>query len=296
MSVKMSSRRDRQQVMLCAASQPARRTTSTVAIMRIIRFLAEDGETYWANEPAPGTDPAVLCKEMYPGEVPDLASLEAGPTMAIKQLLSPIAPTNCFCIGLNYAAHAAEGARKRGVELVLPKFPVTFMKATSALLHPGQDIVIPSIDLGEQTDYECELAVVIGKPCKDATEDNALDFVLGYTCANDVSARHWQRNAGGDQWIIGKTFDTFLPLGPVLVTADEIPDPQVLQISTKLNGQIMQDSNTSDMIFDVRTIIAWLSKDTTLLPGTPGCQLNSQPNCRLVTNQCVDLANFFRFW
>jgi 2-keto-4-pentenoate hydratase/2-oxohepta-3-ene-1,7-dioic acid hydratase in catechol pathway len=111
------------------------------------------------------------------------------------------------------------------------------------------------------------LAVVIGKRCKNVSRDKALDYVLGYTCANDVSARDWQKDFGGSQWCRGKTFDTFCPLGPCLVTADEIPNPNALAIKTVLNGEVMQDWNTDDMIFDVPTLIEFLSGSTTLLPG-----------------------------
>jgi 2-keto-4-pentenoate hydratase/2-oxohepta-3-ene-1,7-dioic acid hydratase in catechol pathway len=117
-------------------------------------------------------------------------------------------------------------------------------------------------------DYECELAVVIGKPCKNVSRANALDYVLGYTCANDVSARARQIKRGGGQWCRGKSFDTFSPLGPVLVTTDEIPNPNALKIRSVVSGQVMQEWNTNDMIFDVPTLIEFLSGSTTLLPGT----------------------------
>jgi len=117
-------------------------------------------------------------------------------------------------------------------------------------------------------DYEGELAVIIGRACRNVATDAALDHVLGYTCANDVSARRWQMHAGAGQWIRGKSFDTFCPLGPALVTADEIPDPQALGLRTTVNGQVMQDHTTGDMIFPVAELISFLSRDTTLLPGT----------------------------
>ncbi|MDB6120577.1 MAG: 5-carboxymethyl-2-hydroxymuconate isomerase, partial [Verrucomicrobiaceae bacterium] len=120
----------------------------------------------------------------------------------------------------------------------------------------------------EQVDYECELAIVIGKRCKNVSRADALQYVLGYTCANDVSARDWQIARGGSQWSRGKFFDTFCPLGPCLVTADEIPNPNVLKIATILNGQRVQEWNTNDMIFDVPTLIEFLSGSTTLMPGT----------------------------
>jgi 2-keto-4-pentenoate hydratase/2-oxohepta-3-ene-1,7-dioic acid hydratase in catechol pathway len=117
-------------------------------------------------------------------------------------------------------------------------------------------------------DYECELAVVIGRTCRNVPRARALDHVLGYTCANDVSARDWQRNGGGGQWSRGKTFATFCPLGPALVTTDELPDPGRLAIRTEVNGQVMQDWNTSDMIFDVPTLVEFLSASMHLRPGT----------------------------
>ena len=179
----------------------------------------------------------------------------------IHRLLSPMVPPTILCIGLNYKAHAEETGAK------LPEFPVLFIKASNALNHPREPIVIPKISPG-QVDYECELAVVIGKTAKNVKKAEALDYVLGYTCANDVSARRWQKEGGGKQWCRGKSFDTFAPLGPHLVTKDDIPNPNHLRIRTILNSEIMQDSNTSDMIFDVPALISFLSEGTTLLPGT----------------------------
>ena len=117
-------------------------------------------------------------------------------------------------------------------------------------------------------DFEAELAVVIGTRARNVSTEDALQYVFGYTCANDVSARRWQKHGGGGQWIRGKSFDTFCPMGPLLVTADEITDPQDLAIRSELNGQTMQSSNTHDMIFSVAQLIAFISRDTTLLPGT----------------------------
>jgi 2-keto-4-pentenoate hydratase/2-oxohepta-3-ene-1,7-dioic acid hydratase in catechol pathway len=180
----------------------------------------------------------------------------------VKKLLTPVAPAAFLCIGLNYRQHAAETNAK------IPKFPVLFMKSLGAAQHPGEPILLPTHLKSEEVDYECELAVVIGRRCKNVSKANALDCVLGYTCANDVSARDWQRRYGGSQWCRGKTFDTFAPLGPCLVTRDEIPDPNRLRIRTILNNAVMQDCDTSDMIFDVPTLIEFLSGSTTLLPGT----------------------------
>lgn len=177
-------------------------------------------------------------------------------------LLAPIEPTSIFCTGLNYRAHAEE----TGAEL--PKYPILFMKGLNAITGPGAPIYLPRHLESTKVDYECELAIVIGKKAKNVTRDRALDYVLGYTCANDVSARDWQKHGGGGQWCRGKTFDTFCPLGPALVTCDEIDDPNALAISTTLNGKKLQDSSTADMIFDVPAIIEFFSGSTTLLPGT----------------------------
>lgn len=176
--------------------------------------------------------------------------------------LSPIQPTAIFCIGLNYKEHANE----MGSEL--PEHPVVFMKNPAAVQHPDCPILLPRHLHSDQVDYEAELAVVIGKTCKNVSAEDALDYVLGYTCSNDVSARDWQKFHGGGQWIKGKSFDTFCPLGPILVTADQIPDPQILPIRGILNSDIRQESWTGDMIFSVAEIIAFLSGSTTLLPGT----------------------------
>ena len=180
----------------------------------------------------------------------------------VTKLFAPIHPVAFFCIGLNYRQHAAETKAK------IPEFPVLFMKSIAAVQNPGDAIRLPRHLKSEQVDYECELAAVIGKRCKNVARANALEHVLGYTCANDVSARDWQRQWGGSQWCRGKTFDTFAPLGPCLVTRDEIPNPNALRIRTLLNGEVMQESNTSDMIFDVARLIEFLSGSTTLLPGT----------------------------
>jgi 2-keto-4-pentenoate hydratase/2-oxohepta-3-ene-1,7-dioic acid hydratase in catechol pathway len=143
------------------------------------------------------------------------------------------------------------------------------MKNPASVTNPGEPIIVPRVCARTpEIDYEAELAVVIGKPAKNVPVSAALDYVLGYTIGNDVSARRWQKNAGAGQWVRGKSFDTFCPLGPALATKNEIPDPQALRITCRLNGKIMQDADTSDMIFPVAEIIAYLSQDTTLSPGT----------------------------
>jgi len=178
------------------------------------------------------------------------------------KLLTPLQPVDILCIGLNYRKHAEEGKAD------IPQNPVLFMKTSTAARNPEDPIILPQKLKSEKVDYECELAVVIGKRCLNATREDALDYVLGYTCANDVSARDWQKEGGGGQWCRGKTFNTFCPLGPVLVTTDEITDPNTLSIRTVLNGEVMQDWNTDDMIFNVPTLIEFLSASCELAPGT----------------------------
>jgi 2-keto-4-pentenoate hydratase/2-oxohepta-3-ene-1,7-dioic acid hydratase in catechol pathway len=180
----------------------------------------------------------------------------------VYKVLAPVQPAALLCIGLNYRKHAAETGTK------VPDFPVLFMKNTSALQHPGEPIEIPTHLPSTKVDYEGELAVVIGQTCKNVSRQDALRYVLGYTCANDVSARDWQKDFSGSQWCRGKSFDTFCPLGPCLVTPDEIPNPNALHIRTFVNDEVLQDSNTSDMIFDVPRLIEFLSGSTTLLAGT----------------------------
>lgn len=180
----------------------------------------------------------------------------------VGKLLAPLTPSSIICIGLNYRRHAAES------NLPEPAQPVVFMKLPGSVQNPGDPILLPRHLRSEEVDYECELAVVIGKACKNVRRANALEYVLGYTCANDVSARDWQLKYGGGQWCRGKTFDTFAPLGPCIVLKDEIADPAGLKIRTVLNGQVMQDWNTGDLIFDVPALIEFLSGSTTLMPGT----------------------------
>lgn len=180
----------------------------------------------------------------------------------ITQLLAPVAPAGLLCIGLNYRRHAEETGAK------LPVHPILFMKGLNAVQNPDGPILIPTHMASREVDYEAELAVVIAKSCKNISRQHAMEYVLGYTCANDVSARDWQKHGGGGQWCRGKSFDTFAPLGPCLVTPDEIPDPNNLRIKTTLNDQVVQDWTTADMIFDIPELIEYLSSSTTLLAGT----------------------------
>ena len=222
--------------------------------MKNIRYQDSSGNIYYGEERNEGTfriEGDIFGTYSSTDEVADLA-----------KLLAPVVPEIILCIGVNYKFHAEETGTP------IPKYPVLFIKGRSALQNPGDPIELPRNLVSDEVDYECELAVVIGKACKNATEENALDYVLGYTCGNDVSARDWQRTKGGGQYCKGKGFDTFAPMGPRLVTADELGDPNSLSIKARVNGEIMQDWNTNDMIFSVPQLIAFLSGSATLLPGT----------------------------
>lgn len=225
--------------------------------MRIIRHLTENGPAYAALKPD-GTVRALA------GDVfSEAGRREVGPALVAGRRLAPIVPSNILGIGLNYGGHAREMGRE------LPRFPMVFVKTTNAVQDPGEPIIIPSGGApSTEVDYEAELAVVIGRAARDVSRGNALDYVLGYTAANDVSARDWQFKFGGGQFCHAKGYDTFCPLGPVLVTVEELADPGRLAIASRVNGEVRQSSNTADLIFDVPTLIEFLSAGRTLLPGT----------------------------
>ena len=168
-------------------------------------------------------------------------------------------PEKIICIGLNYRDHAEESGA------AIPRDPVLFSKFSCALIGPEAPIVLPPVS--QKVDYEAELVVVIGKKGRFIAREKALEHVAGYAVGHDVSARDWQLEKDGKQWLAGKTFDTFAPCGPYLVTADEVPDPHGLGIRLRLNGQTMQDSNTKQMIFRVEDLVAYVSQVVTLQPG-----------------------------
>ncbi len=208
----------------------------------------------------------------------------------VLSLLAPIEPTTIYGIGLNYRRHAEETGAK------ISEYPVVFLKSPTALQDPGEPIVLPRQLKSEQVDFEAELGVIIGYPCKNVTAETALNYVLGYTIANDVSARDWQKTWGGSQWCRGKTFDTFCPLGPCLVTPDEIANPDDLAISSRVNGVTMQQARTSDMIFHIAQLIEFLSGSTTLeantliLTGTPeGVGMGRKPPLFLKPGDIVEI-------
>ncbi len=170
-----------------------------------------------------------------------------------------VCPPKIICIGQNYSQHAVEMGASA------PRLPIIFSKFSSAVCGHGDNVVLPLI--AKKVDYEAELVVVIGTPGKFIDRSKALEHVFGYTCGNDISARDWQKGKPGGQWLLGKTFDTFAPVGPYIVTADEIADPHDLRVQMLLNGEVMQDQSTADMIFPIDELISHISQFVTLEVG-----------------------------
>lgn len=222
-----------------------------------------DGETYSLaalDDSLPGE-----MNQLIP-RIPDLVGRlpemlrSATPLEGDWKLRAPVPrPEKIICIGLNYADHAAESGA------AIPTEPVVFNKFPTALRADGENIELPP--QSDSVDYEAELVVVIGREAKNVAEADALDYVAGYTCGHDVSARDWQKHKPQGQWLCGKSFDSFAPIGPYLVTSDEVTDPHNLDIAFRLNGETMQDSNTEQFIFNVNQLIAYLSQVCTLKPG-----------------------------
>jgi 2-keto-4-pentenoate hydratase/2-oxohepta-3-ene-1,7-dioic acid hydratase in catechol pathway len=223
--------------------------------MRIVRYLAQEGNVRYAAE-----EPSGRCFDLT-GDIYHAFEVTDHEAQMVN-LLAPVEPRVLLCIGLNYRDHAEEQGS------ALPQWPMLFIKSPNSLNHPGDPIAIPTHLTSTEVDYEGELAVVIGRDCKNIRRASALDYILGYTVANDVTARDWQKKYGGGQFCRGKSFDSFAPLGPVLLTKDEITDVGQLRIQTRVNGETRQDSNTSNLIFDIPTLIEFLSGSTTLLAGS----------------------------
>lgn len=227
-----------------------RRNAKEVMALKIARFATDDGVRYGLL-----TNGTLLGLPGPPWEGRE----PVGSEYALEdcRLLAPVVPPDIWAVGFNYRAHAVE------LEHSLPTAPLVFLKATSSLIGPGDEIRLPAM-APDEVDYEAELVIVIGKPCHRVGEDEALDYVLGYTCGNDVSARDCQFRLDA-QWSRGKSFDTFCALGPWIETD---LDPENVAVSLTLNGQIMQDGNTRDMVFSCRYLISYLSQIATLRPGT----------------------------
>lgn len=229
---------------------------------RIVRFQSENGEEHFGVF----TDVTqASCRIAKRSELTGKMAL-SDEIKNVDIILAPVDPPAIYCIGLNYVDHAAE------VKMDMPKYPLVFMKPVTSLTGHNSSIVIPNVASDPpEVDYEAELAVVIGKECKNVSEKDAMSYVLGYTIANDVTARRWQGKRGGGQWIRGKGFDTFLPLGPFLVPKSEISDPHNLKIRTTVNGDTVQDGTTANMFFRIEQLVSFLSQGTTLLPGSVIC-------------------------
>ena len=235
-----------------AASLPA---GTTVPPPRIMRFLSDDHDEHWGVFVNVEETAARVARRNDEGKL-ELTTL----VRPVTVVLPPVDPPQIYCIGLNYGAHATE------VKMERPLYPIVFAKTINTLIGHGGAIVLPAV-AADECDYEAELAVVIGREAKNVSVEKAMDYVLGYTVANDVTARKWQGKKGGGQWIRGKSFDTFLPLGPYVVPRDSI-DLNDTRIRTWVNGDLVQDGNTGDMLASVPELVSFLSQDTTLLPGS----------------------------
>ncbi|GAB4373633.1 MAG: fumarylacetoacetate hydrolase family protein [Bryobacter sp.] len=218
------------------------------------------------------------------------AEADAAPTVDSSTRLGPCVarPSKLICIGLNYVDHAKESG------MDIPKEPILFFKATSSLVGPNDDLIIPKGS--EKTDWEVELAIVIGKHASYVSEAEALDYVAGYALHNDYSERAWQLERGG-QWVKGKSCDTFAPLGPFLATRDEIADPHNLKLWLKVNGVTRQNSSTNQLIFNVPQVVSYISQFMSLLPGDvistgtpPGVGLGFKPPIFLQPGDVVELG------
>jgi len=224
--------------------------------MRYCKFPTSDGPQYGEIQTQNGSD--VIVRRISPPVEDHACSFHEEDMQPIPlaeaRLLPPVTPSKIVCVGRNYREHAKELGNEVPADILI------FLKPSSALLAPGGKIVMPR--LSQRVDYEGELAVVIGEKCRNATESEALSFVRGYTCANDVTARDLQKGDG--QWTRGKGFDTFCPVGPFV--SDEV-DPSALDVETRVDGQVRQKGNTRDFIFSLPSVIRYISSVMTLLPG-----------------------------
>lgn len=247
--------------------------------MRLVRFRGPGGpEPRLGLEVTPGGDALVDLSAAEPalprsmreflhtgtsGLAAAQRALESGGHRVPRgtvQLLAPVGdPEKVICVGLNYRDHCLEQ------DVKVPKEPIIFSKFPSAIIGPFDDIVHP--EDSTEVDWEVELAAVVGKKGRHIEEASAMEHVVGFMVGNDVSARDWQMNRNGRQWLLGKTFDTFCPLGPALVTKEAVPDVHNLRISCSVNRRVMQDSNTNQLIFRLPRLIAWVSRFVTLVPG-----------------------------
>lgn len=255
--------------------------------MRIARVRTTDGRVVHAT---PAGDSTVF--EELTGSW-DSGFRPVGRRLEGVSLLAPVEPAAIYAIGLNYRDHAAETGAK------IPSYPVLFFKNPRSATGSGQPIVLPRHLRSDEVDYEAELAVILARDCRNATPESAMEYVAGFTCANDVSARDWQLHRSGGQWCRAKSFDSFCPLGPWIVTSDDLPSPLHLPVTTRVNGCVLQESNTSELIFTVPEILSFLSADTTLAAGSviltgtpPGVGMARRPPVWLCPGDevCVEIG------
>jgi len=244
--------------------------------MRLVNFSSIDGSTRLGVRRGGGVVDLAQAAADLPRDLVELLALPDGLRQAEEAaayandlvdaselaLLGPVTrPSKVLCLGLNYASHMQElGLDER------PPEPTVFSKFASCIVGDRAAIRLPAV-APDRVDYEAELAVIIGRRCRNVSQAEALDVVAGYTVANDVSARDWQLKKPSGQWLLGKSFDTFLPLGPELVTTDEIDAPSSLKITCTVSGEVLQEGNTSEMLFDLRYVIPYISSVLTLEPG-----------------------------
>ncbi|MFM8213755.1 MAG: fumarylacetoacetate hydrolase family protein [Pirellula sp.] len=239
----------------------------------IVRFKRPDGSIAWGWKSQQGMQDVCGADDSLPTSTRELIvrwnelqsriiSLikKLGPSDETLELLCPLdVPGKILCIGLNYRDHAIE------TNAPIPDEPIVFSKAPTSLIGPTDAIEIPSIS--REVDFEAELVVVVGERLRKTTEKQAHEAIFGYTAGNDISARDWQKGKPGKQWLLGKSFDTFAPIGPAIALASAIPDPKNLKIQSRLNGQLMQDSSTRELIFSPAMLLSYISQVLTIEPG-----------------------------
>ncbi|KLT39951.1 fumarylacetoacetate hydrolase, partial [Cutaneotrichosporon oleaginosum] len=238
---------------------------------RLIRFKTPDGRELFGEPVDEALDVglavakglAVVAHVIVASCAWDPTAARTGEKAVVAQLLAPISPSECGTIratGLNYTDHARE------LNMPIPKVPELFFKPGECLADPGETIPVPPCAQNNELDYEVELAIIISRPCRNVRAAEATQYVLGWTCANDLTARELQKQAS--QWGFSKGFDKFCPLGPVLVSAAALPDPREVTLQTRVNGQLVQSGSAANMIWHVSEIVAYLSQGTTLPAGT----------------------------
>jgi 2-keto-4-pentenoate hydratase/2-oxohepta-3-ene-1,7-dioic acid hydratase in catechol pathway len=241
--------------------------------MRLVRFARPDESIGWGLQVQYGIQDLTLADPTLPLStveliakwktyLPRVASLakKLGTSEQPLRVLCPIdTPRKILCIGLNYRDHAIE------TKAPIPDEPIVFCKMPTAMVGPDEPILLPRVS--SEVDYEAELVLVIGQPMKSVSEEDAVAGIFGYSVGHDVSARDWQKGKPGKQWFLGKSFDTFAPLGPAIVTADEVPDTSNLRIQCRINGETLQDSTTKELIFKPAQLVSYISQVMTLDAG-----------------------------